>query len=455
MEIIAEKGKTFHAGYRWVHFALRNTDIMTALCKAPLVLSAVDDRHFVGRVFGVRVHLEVLGDQDPKLHGEIHIVADVQMPLKLGATHTVVHYRYDFVDEKKTAVDLQFRLRTRGLIMAVYAGFLKRRIGKYLSRIMTDNESAAMALQADDSSIREVLSEEQIERIAHYRAEHGDASASVRPGGEAEDTSPLDRGKRPWERELTELNELYSRFAGKIQELETEIERMRDETDSVHTLLTARRMLEVIVTSLCRVGLNRPRGNEPLPGVLGKLAKAGHAPDYVVASMLNLNRLCVFGAHPKAFSPLQVKEALMALCTVVEWYAISTQVSGGLATATEDPQATIQYRRLVEGVLVDGQIVEAERRFLERKRAELGLDRDGAARIEEEVQVASQESPVPADTQFRRLVEGVLVDGRIDEAERCFLDRKRAELGLDADEAARIEREVHGVSQGNSDDSTG
>ena len=390
MEIAAEKGRMLGASCPWVHFVLRNTDIMTAVNKAPLMLSAVDDRHFSGRIFGVRVSIEVLGDKEAKPSGEIDVVAEVHMPLNLGTTHTVAHYRYRLVDENTTAVDLRFNLSTNGIIMYLYASFLKRRIDSYIDRIMSDNENAAIMLQTSDPSLSHVLCQDQLERIARYRAIYGDTLSRTEAEEKAEEPPVLTTDKRMWDQELSELTKLYQSFRGRTNELETELVRIRDTRDAVATLLIARRMLELIVANLCRAGLDRPRGTEPLASVIDKLARAECAPEYIITSMNNLNRLAVYGTHPKKFSPRQVREALMALCSIMEWYVTSAQHPEELAEATAEERAIIQYRSLVEGVFVDGGIDKDERVFLDRKMKELGIAPAVAARIESEVRQAAE-----------------------------------------------------------------
>ena len=85
-------------------------------------------------------------------------------------------------------------------------------------------------------------------------------------------------------------------------------------------LLYSRRSLEVIVTHLCESELNRPRGTEPLKGIIDKLNKEEKVPSHIITSMLNLNNLSVYGAHPKEFDPEQVKPVLSNLIIIIKWY---------------------------------------------------------------------------------------------------------------------------------------
>lgn len=321
MNINTEKGRMLSASCQWIHFILRNTDIMTTINKAPLIVSFIDARHFEGEIFKVKVMMEIIGDKEPKPSGEIDIVADVRMPMGLGKTHTVAHYRYRLVDRDMTMVDLRLDLETTGLIMAIYAFFLKRRINDYLNRILSDNERAAILIQDDDPCLEQLLSKEQITRINNYRKIYGGALTTEDTKISFEPTQSSDQDRRLWDSELFELTEVYENFEERTDELKNELIRISETRDAVATLLIARRMLEVIIGNVCQRSLNRPRGTEPLAGVIDKIARSQQIPDYVITSMHNLNRLSTYGAHPKKFSIRQVREALMALCSIMEWYA--------------------------------------------------------------------------------------------------------------------------------------
>jgi tetratricopeptide (TPR) repeat protein len=76
----------------------------------------------------------------------------------------------------------------------------------------------------------------------------------------------------------------------------------------------------VIVTDISERELKRPRGTEPLKGIIDKLNREEKVPNNIIVSMQNLNSLSTFGAHPKDFDPRQVKPVLLDLTTVLEWY---------------------------------------------------------------------------------------------------------------------------------------
>ena len=58
-----------------------------------------------------------------------------------------------------------------------------------------------------------------------------------------------------------------------------------------------------------------------------------------IRSMINLNSLSTYGAHPKTYSPSQVKTVLIELLTIVEWYLkyLGLEVEG-TAKEKKEPQ---------------------------------------------------------------------------------------------------------------------
>jgi hypothetical protein len=327
MRISVEKGRMFGVAWPWVRFVLANTDIMTTVNHAPLQVKKASRNEFLGRIFGVTVKMEVIQDAKPDPKDEVHIIADVSMPFCLGRTHTVAHYRYSAAAASTTMVDLQLTLDTVGPAMALYAMSLRRRIDDYLNQVMCDNERAGTLLQENDAALKELLNEEQLARVAEFRREWGKAASS--PQHTEETISlPKPHDQQAWHPELAELTVLFESVQGKASLLEQELVRIREMRDAVATLLVARRMLEVIVAQICEEKMNRPRGNEPLAGILGKIGHEHIVPEYVVTSMENLNRLSTYGAHPKDFSPRQVREALLALCSIMEWYVSAGMKSG-------------------------------------------------------------------------------------------------------------------------------
>ncbi len=123
-----------------------------------------------------------------------------------------------------------------------------------------------------------------------------------------------------WSAEITELKEVFKSIKGQYHDLEKELERLVGTDDENMVLIYARRCLEVIVTDLCEHELKRPRGSEPLKGIIDKLNKEKKVPLHIITPMINLNSLSTFGAHPKEYEPRQVRTALIDLGTVIDWY---------------------------------------------------------------------------------------------------------------------------------------
>ncbi len=98
-------------------------------------------------------------------------------------------------------------------------------------------------------------------------------------------------------------------------------------TKDVHVFTSTRRILEVIITKICETKLKRPRGTESLKGILDKLMKDKVVPEHVVLSMYCVNGLGTLGAHPKDFSPKQIKVAILSLTIVLDWWLESSVIN--------------------------------------------------------------------------------------------------------------------------------
>jgi len=123
-----------------------------------------------------------------------------------------------------------------------------------------------------------------------------------------------------WSSEIKELEKLHDSLKGKHPKLDNELQRLIKTDDENIVLVYARRCLEVMITDLSERELKRPRGTEPLKGIIDKLNKEEKVPHNIIVSMQNLNSLSSFGAHPKDFDPRQVKPVLLDLTTVLDWY---------------------------------------------------------------------------------------------------------------------------------------
>jgi uncharacterized protein (TIGR02145 family) len=123
-----------------------------------------------------------------------------------------------------------------------------------------------------------------------------------------------------WTGEINELNKVYSSFKGQLPDIMKELEQLIRTDDPNVVMLYSRRCLEVIVTDLCETELKRPRKTEPLKGIIDKLNSEEKVPSYIITSMLGLNSMANYGAHPKDFDPEQVRPVLNNLSIIIKWY---------------------------------------------------------------------------------------------------------------------------------------
>jgi len=123
-----------------------------------------------------------------------------------------------------------------------------------------------------------------------------------------------------WSSEIKDLEILNESIVGKLPLLEKELEQLIKTQDANVAMLYSRRCLEVIVTDLCEFELKRPRKTEPMKGIIDKLNSEEKVPSHIITSMIGLNSLSTYGAHPKDFDPEQVKPALNNLTIVIKWY---------------------------------------------------------------------------------------------------------------------------------------
>jgi non-specific serine/threonine protein kinase len=123
-----------------------------------------------------------------------------------------------------------------------------------------------------------------------------------------------------WTAEIKELERLHESLKGQLPDLEKELERLIKADDENMVLVYARRCLEVIITDLSEHELKKPRGTEPLKGIIDKLNREEKVPLHIIISMQYLNSLSTFGAHPKEFDLEQVKTVLNNLDTIIKWY---------------------------------------------------------------------------------------------------------------------------------------
>jgi uncharacterized protein (TIGR02145 family) len=123
-----------------------------------------------------------------------------------------------------------------------------------------------------------------------------------------------------WDNEIKDLDKLYGSFKGQIPDIVKELEQLIKTDDANVVMLYSRRCLEVIITDLCETELQRPRKTEPLKGIIDKLNSEEKVPGHIITSMLSLNSMATYGAHPKDFDPEQVKPVLNNLAIIIRWY---------------------------------------------------------------------------------------------------------------------------------------
>jgi len=210
---------------------------------------------------------------------------------------------------------------------------------------------------------------------------------------------------KAWSGERKEIEKYNKSLQGRFPELEKELERLIGVEDEIGVLVSSRRSLEVIVSDFCEKELKRPRGTEPLKGIIDKLNKEKKLPSYVNTSMINLNSLSTYGAHPKTFNPRQVKTVLLELLTIIEWYIsyLNIEVEGvvkgkpGKEQAAEEDEyigKKIDQYKLLESVGEGGmgtvymaEQTEPVKRKVALKIIKLGMDtREVVARFRAEQQ---------------------------------------------------------------------
>lgn len=438
MILSTEKARKFGIPAIWVYFTLTNTDIMSQIQKGPLKLKKTDRDLFSGKFLGINLQLEVLGDRQPLSDGEIHIVVDARLPMGLGKTNTVAHYRYQAIDHKSTMVDLRFHLETSGLIMFFYFLLIKNKIDTYLSNLLKEVEEISKLLCSNSDILKTELADGHLDRISKFRSVHEGSPILNNPTFKKEPIMGLK--ELTWDKELRELANLHKGFENIEIKLETELDRIKNAQDEVLVLISARRILESIVIQLCERFLKRKRGTEPLANIIDKLDKLDAFPGFVFNSMRNLNRLCNQAAHIKDFSSWQVKEALGSLCSIMAWY------SSEWGTICATPDCGLQknnidkYKSICSAIFADNIVTKEEDAFLKKTKVELNISKEAASKIESKfISEDTQYQEDVAINQFKDLLE-MLAGGEMNENVRAYLDKKIKELALSPERAQQIEK---------------
>ena len=330
MKVVIEKSRMLEAPAHWVFFALCNPDIVSEITAMPPRMTPVEDNLFAGKLLGSAITMELLGDKALGNVGKVDLLVDVELPVGLGKTHFVSHYEYLALDASRTELGLHLTAEFRGIAVVFYFIFAKKHTDTHAARNLSNIAKAAMYMAEGEDVLGQSLSYSQLQRIGSFRGELQASPLglgnSLEPANDQRDHQPDGQpGSRIWDAELLELSSLYRGLQSEADSLRGELDRISRAQDAVATLVSARRMLELIVTQLCETVLKRPRGTEPLLSIINTLNRTSEVPEHICASMNNLNRLSTFGAHPKSFNPRQVREALMGLCSIMEWYVTESK----------------------------------------------------------------------------------------------------------------------------------
>lgn len=105
--------------------------------------------------------------------------------------------------------------------------------------------------------------------------------------------------------------------------------------------------------------------------------------------------------------------------------------------STKYTEAETEYIEFLHDMIEDGKIEDASRRVLERRRVKLGLSEERAAAIENEILNKSNFTEIELD--FIQEIEFCFEDdGIIDESEMRMLNRKRDKLGITEERSAEL-----------------
>lgn len=167
MNLSLERGKHIAAGFCYVDFILRNSDIMSTLCKAPLRISRTSQNKYSGSIFGLSITIECIDSKSSYNQGMVRTVSDVSMPFGLGGTYAKVSQTYYAINDNTTSLDLELELKLRGAIR-LYFWFRKTAVGNYIDRVCCDIEKAAKLIVSSEYKNNEKLSDEQRSRIDDF-----------------------------------------------------------------------------------------------------------------------------------------------------------------------------------------------------------------------------------------------------------------------------------------------
>jgi len=88
-----------------------------------------------------------------------------------------------------------------------------------------------------------------------------------------------------WSVEIKDLEKIYDSFKDRHPKITKELGKLVKADDENMVLVYSRRCLEVIITDLSERELKRPRGTEPLKGIIDKLNREEKVPHNIIISM--------------------------------------------------------------------------------------------------------------------------------------------------------------------------
>jgi TolB-like protein len=223
-----------------------------------------------------------------------------------------------------------------------------------------------------------------------------------------------------WSAEIKEIEGLHESFKGQFPDLEKELEQLIRTEDENVVMLYSRRSLEIIITELCKNELKRPRGTEPLKGIIDKLSKESKVPPNIITSMHGLNDLATYGTHPKDFDPEQVKPVLVNLDIIIKWYlkyqgdriATTAQIGEELLhkikTTSVERKRTLSRKNktslILSGIILLALIITALLYFTNT----IGSGRSGKG-LEKSIAILPFRNDTPVDSN-KYFIDGVMED---------------------------------------------
>ncbi len=168
--IESDRGRTIKAPLKWVDFVVSNPDIMAALNQSPLRGTKMSDGKFHLTIFGVSVRVEDMHHELTEKRGALKSFSDIRLPWGLGNTHTISSYSFAVIDESTTALDLSLSIELTTFLMRLYASFYRDRIERYLNKVCSDIERAAIMLASGKTLEGAKLDADQHGRIQELRA---------------------------------------------------------------------------------------------------------------------------------------------------------------------------------------------------------------------------------------------------------------------------------------------